>query len=115
MGPWCGYRSDVWYAGDFGVAPDMFWVMPRRHARLALASSLSIALECDTGQACCNNSKLLGRSVWILQYWGPAIYGLRIHYNSLLGSGTVARNPTKPQREGHRGSNRDCTLHLGCW
>ena len=41
----------------------------------------------------------------MLQYWG-GIRGLRVEYNALLGSGVLARN--------HEKSDRDCTLHVGC-
>ena len=114
MGRWCAYRRDTWYTGDLHVAPDAFFVMPRSHARLALGSSLQIAIECDVGQACCNSSNIFGRSLWVVQYWGQLRRDCACS-TILLGSGTIARNPFKPGREGKKLSNRDCTLHLGCW
>ena len=87
---------------------DMFWVMPREYAERALAQSLHILVSCTRGQTCCNSTRLTGRSLWMLQYWG-GLRGLRIEYNALLGSAVLARNP------GKAGQGRDCTLHVGCW
>lgn len=101
----CGYRNDTWYSGDAGIIPDMFWVMPRAHAALALGTSLRTLIECTPGEACCN-ANVTGRSTWIPQYWGRH-RGLRVEENALLGSGVLARNPGK--------GDRDCTLHIGCW
>ena len=111
MGPWCGYDADTWYIGDRGIVPDMFWVLPRRFATSVLRDSLRTLVDCDWGQPCCNSSSITGRSLWIPDYWS-AHHGFRVSYNSLMGFGTVARNPLKSRKKEER---RDCTLHVGCW
>ena len=118
FGPWCGYRNDTWYMGD-DVAPDMFWVLPRAHAELALTRSLRTLVECTHGQPCCNASRhtIQGRSTWMTEYWS-AFGGLNVAHNALLGQAILARNPSKKQAANHsrsRDRNRDCTLHVGCW
>ena len=95
------------YTADFNITPDMFWVMPRAHAEQALSQSLRLLADCRQGQACCRSAALTGRSKWMLQYWATH-GGMRIESNGLLGSATLARNPTK-------GAQRACTLHVGCW
>ena len=129
MGPWCGYQNGTWYSSDPLIAPDMFWVVPRHAAALVLRDTLTVAIECDTGQPCCNATEVQSRSHFPTQYWPSVARVAPIEWGALLGSAMVARRPrggTVEQRRASREARRaigdaanreqrDCTLHVGCW
>lgn len=136
IGPWCSYELlDTWHVPAGGLAPDMFWILPRRWAERVL-TSWDLMAHCAPGQPCCrlveetsgaaaggrgrqshiqtNHSlvaysdepQLVKYSVWVREYWSRHGGGLRINSSALQGHGLVGAH--------HGKAFRDCTIHVGC-